>query len=185
VGQNFLVPIRQFRSFGNSFYQRLRTVVNSQKKFNLSVKNEDLAFSLSVPVSRRGPSPMAMELGKSRIEIVGEMPWGAHFCIFHETLQDLLDIPAPVHPKAHGGHGKACARPTGARIRCGMGSEHDLSGRSIDEIAERGVSLERGLLPDPEVRQKVWNLIGRADGKWEVHRGLLKDFFIAPSSTSG
>jgi len=29
---------------------------------------------------------------KTGISVVGDVPWGAHFCSFYETKQDLLDI---------------------------------------------------------------------------------------------
>jgi len=38
---------------------------------------------------------LARELRKSGIDIIGEVPWGAHFCQFFETGQDLLDILIP------------------------------------------------------------------------------------------
>jgi PAS domain S-box-containing protein len=38
---------------------------------------------------------MAKELRKSGISVVGDLPWGAHFCCFYETKQDLLDILIP------------------------------------------------------------------------------------------
>jgi signal transduction histidine kinase len=38
---------------------------------------------------------MASELRKTGIDVVGDMPWGAHFCYFYETKQDLLDILIP------------------------------------------------------------------------------------------
>jgi PAS domain S-box-containing protein len=38
---------------------------------------------------------MASELRKSGISIVGDMPWGTHFCHFYETKQDLLDTLVP------------------------------------------------------------------------------------------
>jgi PAS domain S-box-containing protein len=38
---------------------------------------------------------MATELRKTGISIVGDMPWGTHFCYFYETKQDLLDILIP------------------------------------------------------------------------------------------
>jgi len=31
-------------------------------------------------------------LWKSGIDVVGDMPWGAHFCHFYETKDDLLVI---------------------------------------------------------------------------------------------
>ena len=38
---------------------------------------------------------MSTELRKSGISAVGDLPWGAHFCYFYETKQDLLDILIP------------------------------------------------------------------------------------------
>lgn len=38
---------------------------------------------------------MAIELRKTGISVVGDLPWGAHFCYFYETKQDLLDILIP------------------------------------------------------------------------------------------
>ena len=34
---------------------------------------------------------MATEMRKTGIDVVGDMPWGTHFCLFYETKQDLLD----------------------------------------------------------------------------------------------
>jgi PAS domain S-box-containing protein len=38
---------------------------------------------------------MAIELRKTGISVVGDMPWGTHFCQFFETKEDLLDILIP------------------------------------------------------------------------------------------
>ncbi len=38
---------------------------------------------------------MATELRKTGITVVGDLPWGAHFCYFYETKQDLLDVLIP------------------------------------------------------------------------------------------
>src|SRR6266446_6024311 len=38
---------------------------------------------------------MEIELRKTGISVVGDLPWGAHFCYFYETKQDLLDILIP------------------------------------------------------------------------------------------
>jgi PAS domain S-box-containing protein len=32
---------------------------------------------------------------KSGIDVLGDIPWGSHFCIFYETKQDLLDVLVP------------------------------------------------------------------------------------------
>ena len=34
---------------------------------------------------------MTAEMGKTGIDVVGDMPWGTHFCLFYETLTDLLE----------------------------------------------------------------------------------------------
>jgi signal transduction histidine kinase len=38
---------------------------------------------------------MAIETRKTGIDVVGDMPWGTHFCLFYETKEDLLDILIP------------------------------------------------------------------------------------------
>jgi len=38
---------------------------------------------------------MSTELRKSGIDIIGDIPWGMHFCQFYRTPQDLLDILVP------------------------------------------------------------------------------------------
>jgi hypothetical protein len=37
----------------------------------------------------------AMPLRRTGIGVVGDVPWGTHFFMFHETKEDLLDILAP------------------------------------------------------------------------------------------
>src|ERR1700758_829911 len=34
---------------------------------------------------------MLTELRKTGVDVVGDMPWGTHFCLFYETSADLLD----------------------------------------------------------------------------------------------
>src|SRR5215510_4532926 len=38
---------------------------------------------------------MATDLRKTGISILGDIPWGTHFCCFYQTTQDLLDILLP------------------------------------------------------------------------------------------
>ena len=38
---------------------------------------------------------MATELRKTGISVVGDMPWGTHFCSFYESKEDLLDTLVP------------------------------------------------------------------------------------------
>jgi len=35
------------------------------------------------------------QLRKSGIGVVGDVPWGSHFCMFYETKEDLLDMLVP------------------------------------------------------------------------------------------
>src|ERR1700726_2701552 len=34
---------------------------------------------------------MTAEMRKTGVDVVGDMPWGTHFCLFYETLKDLLE----------------------------------------------------------------------------------------------
>jgi DNA-binding CsgD family transcriptional regulator len=38
---------------------------------------------------------MATNLRKTGVNILGDLPWGAHLCLFHETKEDLLDTLVP------------------------------------------------------------------------------------------
>ena len=38
---------------------------------------------------------MAEKLRKTAIDIVGDVPWGTHFCQFYQTKEDLTDILIP------------------------------------------------------------------------------------------
>ena len=42
------------------------------------------------PPSLIAPAP-PIEMRKTGIDVVGDMPWGTHFCLFYETKEDLLD----------------------------------------------------------------------------------------------
>jgi signal transduction histidine kinase len=41
------------------------------------------------------PEKPKAELRKTGISVVGDLPWGTHFCHFYETKEDLLDILVP------------------------------------------------------------------------------------------
>jgi len=34
---------------------------------------------------------MTTAMRKTGIDVIGEMPWGTHFCLFYETKEDVLD----------------------------------------------------------------------------------------------
>src|ERR1700722_19646332 len=39
----------------------------------------------------RHVTAMTAEMRKTGVDVVGNMPWGTHFCLFYETLMDLLE----------------------------------------------------------------------------------------------
>jgi signal transduction histidine kinase len=43
----------------------------------------------------QGEPEMKDELRKSGIDVIGDVPWGTHFCHFYQTRQDLIDILVP------------------------------------------------------------------------------------------
>jgi hypothetical protein len=43
----------------------------------------------------REAAAMTTEMRKSGIDVVGDMPWGTHFCLFYETKEDLLETLVP------------------------------------------------------------------------------------------
>jgi len=48
--------------------------------------------SLKLEVQESGVSPMATEMPKTGIDVIGDMAaWGTHFCLFYETKEDLFD----------------------------------------------------------------------------------------------
>jgi hypothetical protein len=34
---------------------------------------------------------MTTEMPKTGIDVLGDMPWGTHFCLFYETKEDILE----------------------------------------------------------------------------------------------
>ena len=38
---------------------------------------------------------MNKNIRNSGIDIIGDMPWGTHFCQFYQTTEDLIDILVP------------------------------------------------------------------------------------------
>ena len=38
---------------------------------------------------------MSTEMRKTGVDVVGDMPWGTHFCLFYETKADLLETVVP------------------------------------------------------------------------------------------
>ncbi|KPJ66896.1 MAG: hypothetical protein AMJ45_03530, partial [Syntrophobacter sp. DG_60] len=40
-------------------------------------------------------SKMGEKIRKTGIDIIGDAPWGTHFCLFYQTKKDLIDILVP------------------------------------------------------------------------------------------
>jgi signal transduction histidine kinase len=49
----------------------------------------------SVPISVSTPAPEQEALRRSGIDVIGDVPWGTHFCQFYETRDDLVDVLVP------------------------------------------------------------------------------------------
>jgi len=45
---------------------------------------------------------MKGQLRKFGIDIVGDIPWGTHFCQFYQTKEDLIDILCPLFQRRAG-----------------------------------------------------------------------------------
>ena len=53
-----------------------------------------LAFILAF-ILKSEKMGMGDKLRKSGIDIIGDVPWGTHFCQFYQTKRDLMDILVP------------------------------------------------------------------------------------------
>ena len=49
---------------------------------------------MNTQINRRGRG-MRKDLRESGINIIGDVPWGTHFCQFYQTKEDLSDILVP------------------------------------------------------------------------------------------
>ncbi len=64
----------------------------SQLKPKHEIKLSDAASVVQPAGSEsKNVTSMTAEMGKTGIDVVGDMPWGTHFCLFYETLTDLLE----------------------------------------------------------------------------------------------
>jgi DNA-binding CsgD family transcriptional regulator len=89
---------------------------------------------------------MAVDIRKSGIGVLGDLPWGKHFCLFYETKEDLLDAVVPYF-KAGVESNEFCvwavSEPlTEAEARAALrqaipGFDRDLADRSIDIVPGR------------------------------------------------
>jgi transcriptional regulator with PAS, ATPase and Fis domain len=89
---------------------------------------------------------MATEMRKTGVDVIGDMPWGTHFCLFYETRADLLET-LVCYLKAGLENQEFClwvvAEPisiedaTGALKRAIPGFDQYLSDQSIEIVAAR------------------------------------------------
>jgi transcriptional regulator with GAF, ATPase, and Fis domain len=64
----------------------------SQLKPEHEIKLSDAASVVQqVGSESKNVTAMTAEKGKTGIDVVGDLPWGTHFCLFYETLTDLLE----------------------------------------------------------------------------------------------
>jgi DNA-binding CsgD family transcriptional regulator len=102
---------------------------------------------------------MAVDIRKSGIGVLGDLPWGKHFCLFYETKEDLLDAVIP-YLKAGLESNELCLwavteplteAEAGSALRQAVsGFDQDLADRGIEIIPGRewylnggGVDVER------------------------------------------
>ena len=90
---------------------------------------------------------MKGQLRKSGIDIVGDIPWGTHFCQFYQTKEDLIDILVPYF-KAGLENNELCIWVTSEPLEVEEAKE--ALGKAVPDI---DVYLERGqieIIPDTQ-----------------------------------
>ncbi len=69
---------------------------NEAKRFENTLRQTLQAAPVQVADSRIASAAADFKsLRKTGIEIIGDVPWGTHFCQFYQTKQDLVDILVP------------------------------------------------------------------------------------------
>ncbi|HVI07511.1 MAG TPA: MEDS domain-containing protein [Candidatus Binatia bacterium] len=96
---------------------------------------------------------MTSEMRATGIEVVGDMPWGTHFCLFYDTKSDLLETLAP-YCKAGLENGEYCLWVVAEPV----------------QEAEACAALAR-VLPDFDryLREQSIEIVGARD--WYLHQG--------------
>ena len=57
-----------------------------------SCGDASLEHELCPEIQVRQYAPMSIDMRKTEFDVVGDIPWGTHFCLFYETKADLLEI---------------------------------------------------------------------------------------------
>jgi C4-dicarboxylate-specific signal transduction histidine kinase len=69
----------------------LRLREGTMSKFCSSVRRDRTRFNPFFQDELWEVTAMATEMRKTGVDVVGDMPWGTHFCLFYETRADLLE----------------------------------------------------------------------------------------------
>src|SRR5436309_6725865 len=56
-----------------------------------SCGDASLEHELCPEIQVRQYAPMSIDMRKTEFDVVGDVPWGTHFCLFYETQADLLE----------------------------------------------------------------------------------------------
>jgi PAS domain S-box-containing protein len=104
---------------------------------------------------------MNTEYRKSGIDIVGDIPWGTHFCQFYRTADDLLDILAPYFAAGLASN-EFCMWVTSEPVD-GKAAEQALA-RTVPDLAQRLRDGQMEIIPHDE-----WYLAG---GRFDAKRVL-------------
>lgn len=120
---------------------------------------------------------VSTETRKTGIEVVGDMPWGTHFCLFYETKEDLLEI-LTSYCKAGLESGEFClwivAEPltveeaTGALKDTVAGFSRYLADSSIEIVSARDWYLSGGTFDLKRVTAGWLEKLARASAKGYV-----------------
>src|SRR5258707_11535042 len=117
---------------------------------------------------------VSTETRTTGIEVVGDMPWGTHFCLFYETKEDLLEILIS-YCKAGLESGEFClwivAEPltveesTGALKDTVLGFSRYLADSSIEIVSDHDCDLSGGTFDLKKVNSDWLEKIARASSR--------------------
>jgi len=127
----------------------------------------------SAPVSQVGARRISMEeeLRNSGIDVIGNVPWGTHFCQFYKTKQDLIDILVPYF-KAGLENDEFCMWVTSEPLKVAEAREAMREAvRDFDEYLHKG-QIE--IIPYDE-----WYLLGGAFNDNRVLKGWVDKLELA------
>jgi hypothetical protein len=135
---------------------------------------------------------MATELRRSGIDVVGDMPWGTHFCQFYDTKDDLLEILVPYFKAGLESH-EACvwvvSKLTEKDARNALRNalpdvERYLADQSIEILVDSELYMNGGSLDLDRVRgawsEKLTLALARAYSGIRVTGDALFELLVEP-----